>query len=507
MESKVLPTILIVDDIESNVQIIEHSIRGLNVNIIKAYSGKEALEKISGHDLALALLDMEMPVMGGQELARLIHSDHSRDMVPIIFVTAYSFHEVHIEKYYETGIIDFIIKPFHKNILVSKIKILLELYSQKQRIRESEKMYRMLLDASPEGIIIMSISGLIREISSIAMRVFNIAQKDEFIGHHITALFPLEEKERLNEMIRTTLGEGLTQNVEFTLSKADQTRFFAEISTTLIVDSNGHPQSLMTIIRDITERKRIEQHLIHTERLAGLGEMAAGIAHEINQPLNTISIGLENLLHEVLHNRIDPGYLQNKSRKIFENISRIDHIIDHIRTFSRTSDGDFGNEFSVNESIVNAVAMISGQLKHAGIELILEMDEKLPSVVGNTYKFEQVILNMLINAKDAIEERYNLVKSRWHKIIGVKTQPGKNQVIVVVSDNGIGIKPDELDKIMLPFHTTKEAGKGTGLGLSISFGIIREMNGSIEVTSKYSEGTNVRIVIPESVNQDLNHDE
>ncbi len=503
METNRLPTILVVDDIEANILIIENAIRKLNVNVITATSGMEALEKIKGHDLALALIDMEMPIMGGQELVRLIHADKSRDLVPVIFVTAYTFHELHIEDYYQLGIIDFIIKPFHRNILVSKITILLELYQQKQRIRESEKMYRLLLDASPEGIIIMKVNGLITEISARALKVFDIKEKSEFIDKHIVTLFPIEEHERLHQLIEKTNAEGLTQNVEFTLNRADQNQFIAEVSTTLIFNDDGEKQALMTIIRDITERKKMEHQLIHTERLAGLGEMAAGIAHEINQPLNIISIGLENLLHEVLNNRVNPEYLHKKAEKIFQNISRIDYIIDHIRTFSRTNDSDLQSEFNLNESIRNAVSMISGQLSHKGIELILEQDESLLPVMGNTYKFEQVILNLLINAKDAVEERFLKGDQELKKMIRLKSYRDKTKYLVDVSDNGIGIKPQELDMVMLPFHTTKEAGKGTGLGLSISFGIIKEMNGVLDISSKILTGTTVRIILPAPGHSDI----
>ncbi|MEI6174667.1 MAG: PAS domain S-box protein [Bacteroidota bacterium] len=496
MEKNNHPTILIVDDIEVNILIIENAVRGLEVNIITATSGKEALEKIRDRDLALALIDMEMPVMGGQELAREINSAHAGGLVPIIFVTAYSFYGQHLQEYYQHGIIDFIIKPFHRNILVSKINILLELYRQKQRIRESEKMYRMLLDASPEGIIIMNLDGRIIEISSIALKVFNITAKEDCIGNNIVTLFPPEEHTRLQKLINTTLEQGLTQNVEFTLHTADQKQFLAEISTTLIFDENGDNQSLMAIMRDITERKRMEQQLVHTERMAGLGVMAAGIAHEINQPLNIISIGLENLLDEAMSSGIDTRYLQNKADKIFENLSRIDKIIDNIRKFSRTTDGDVLSAFSINESIISAIALISGQLTHAGIELSLELDESLKMVVGSTYKFEQVILNFVINAKDAIEDRKRLFDAAKPNYVRVKSYCDERSYIVDVTDNGIGIKSNELDKIMLPFHTTKEAGKGTGLGLSISFEIIREMKGHIEVLSEYSVGTTLRIVMP-----------
>lgn len=498
MEQLTKPTILVVDDIEWNIQIIVAMSKGLEVNFITATSGELALELIKGKELALALIDMEMPVMDGQELARRLHADTTRDLVPIIFVTAHSVHELHLEKYYQLGIIDFIIKPFHPNILLGKVRILLELFHQKQIIRASEQMYRMLLDASPEGIIIMRPDGIITEISSQVKTLFGIVDKSNFTGHPLHVLFPREEQVRVEELIGTTLEQGITRNMEFTLHRSDQQQFAAEISTTLIPGDSGETRLLMAIIRDITERKKLEQQLIHTERLAGLGELAAGIAHEINQPLNTISIGLENLLHEVFRNRLNHDYLRKKADKIFENISRIDHIIDHIRTFSRSRDLDFSTLFSLNESVTNAVSMIAAQLRHKGIELLTELAPGLPPVMGNTYKFEQVILNLLINAKDAIEEYQSSGGVSRHGLITLKSFQEEGQCVVEVNDNGIGIPADSVDKIMLPFHTTKEAGKGTGLGLSISFGIVREMKGEITVSSTFQSGTTIRIEVPEA---------
>jgi C4-dicarboxylate-specific signal transduction histidine kinase len=253
----------------------------------------------------------------------------------------------------------------------------------------------------------------------------------------------------------------------------------------------------MAVIRDISQRKRMEQHLIHTEKMVSLGEMAAGIAHEINQPLNTISLGLENLLHELKKTKgIDELYFHKKATRIFDNISRLDYIIDHIRTFSRSNDTFLLSGFNVNDSIRDGISMLSGQLNHKGVELVLHLNESIPLVIGNAQRFEQVIINLLINARDGLEEKQKLNGDNFHKLIEIKSYQKKQFIFVEVKDNGIGIKPDVLDKIMLPFFTTKEAGKGTGLGLSISFGIIKEMNGNIEIQSEFSLGTSLQISIP-----------
>jgi len=500
MESDAKPYILIVDDLDYNVYFIERIIEPFYPHILKAFSGKEALEKMRDVELALALIDVQMPEMDGLELAARIQGDPARGIVPIIFITAHAYDEPHLETFYQSGIIDFITKPFQQNILISKIKILLELNRQKQKIVESERMYRMLLNASPEGIVILDTNGRISEISDITSEIFGLEKKEKAIGKELTALFPSAEQDKMREILKITLAEGLTQNVEIGLSRVGREPLICEISTTLIQERDGKPKAFMAIIRDISQRKKLEQQLINAERLAGLGEMATGIAHELNQPLNTISLGLENLLDEIgRSNKLDKEYFQKKTQKIFDNILRITYIIDHIRTFSRGYSEFIHSSFNCNDSIRNGISMISEQFKHKGLELVLDMDEKISNINGNTYRFEQVILNLLLNAKDAIEEKRKTLNTDFLKVIGIKTYQKDQHLFVEVRDNGIGIKPEVMDKIMFPFYTTKELGKGTGLGLSISYGIIKEMNGDIEVESEYTVGTMVRIILPAEI--------
>jgi signal transduction histidine kinase len=140
--------------------------------------------------------------------------------------------------------------------------------------------------------------------------------------------------------------------------------------------------------------------------------------------------------------------------------------------------------------------MVSEQFRNKMIELNIDIADPLPMAYGNTYQFEQVILNLLNNSKDAIEEIESLNGTSMEKRISIKTYISEIHIIIEIQDNGAGIKPDELEKIMLPFYTTKEAGKGTGLGLSISFGIIKEMKGEISFQSELKRGTLVTIKIP-----------
>ena len=489
--------ILIVDDIEPNVVLMETTLRHLNANMIRAFSGKEALAKIRGKELALALIDVHMPEMSGIDLASHILSDKSRNVVPIIFITAFPCNDSELEKIYETGVIDYVFKPVNPKLLISKVKILLEMNRQKHRILDSEKLYRMLLNASPEGIIIMDTLGTVKEISNMAAEIFGLSRKEDFVGNNIISLFPSEEQSRFQEVISMTMDRGLTQDVEFLIARSDKTRLTSQISLKLIRDYDGKSTALMAVIRDISRSKIIQQQMIHTERLASIGEMATGIAHEINQPLNIISLGLENLLVEISKGKpVDPEYFHNKAKLIFNNIARITYIIDHVKTFSRFNHDFALFEFDIHVAIKNAASMIENQFRNTGISLTMHFDKNFPKVNGDPNKFEQVILNLLLNSQDAIEEKIGIVKTNYKWSVDIKTYRIKNFLHIDLMDNGMGIKSADLDKIMLPFHTTKKAGKGTGLGLSISFGIIKEMNGTIEIESKYSRWTRVKIALP-----------
>jgi C4-dicarboxylate-specific signal transduction histidine kinase len=252
----------------------------------------------------------------------------------------------------------------------------------------------------------------------------------------------------------------------------------------------------MITIRDISQRKKIEKKQIHADRMVNLGEMASGIAHEINQPLNTLSLVIDNILYETTKKEnIGKEYLKKKSEKIFENITRIKNIIDHIRAFSRTNEDYILIGFDINLSINNAVTMISKQFEHLDISLDLQLEGNTTLIIGNTFQFEQVIINMLSNAKDALLEKKKIRKAPFDMLVGIRSFKENQCLIIEITDNGIGISEEDIESIILPFYTTKDTGKGTGLGLSISYQIIREMNGSIEISSDKHTGTTFKIIL------------
>ncbi|MGC9151338.1 MAG: PAS domain S-box protein [Microbacter sp.] len=364
-------------------------------------------------------------------------------------------------------------------------------------LQESEELYRTLLNASPEGIVILNMQQEIIELSDVMLEIFKLPSKNDLIGRNVFEFVPEREADKLQKLLQDTLSKKGVKQVEFSMKRFEGTIFPCEISTTLINEANGNPKAYMAILRDISERKEMEKQLIRTERMVSLGEMASAMAHEINQPLLSISLGVENLLLKIgQQGVIDGTYVEQKGNKIFEDIARISRLIDHVRTFSRDHNLEKPLPFLLNDSVQNALSMVSEQFVHHGIQLSVSLDLNEPYVMGNMYQFEQVVLNLLTNAKDAVEEKMQHSSRSYQMLIEVKTFHDERFNYLQVVDNGIGIQQDIIEKIMLPFFTTKEVGKGTGLGLSISYGIIKEMNGTLQVESTSNEGSVFTVSLP-----------
>jgi len=365
-----------------------------------------------------------------------------------------------------------------------------------QSLKFSEDKYKTLINASPDGIFLTDLKGTIMEVSDIGLEMIGAIAKKELVGKNLLRFLPSDEKTVIREIFDKTMNDGLVQNVELKVRKQNHNLFASEVSATLIQGLNGVPISFMFIIRDISQRKKMEAKQIHADRMANLGEMASGIAHEINQPLNIISMVMDKILFDSAKvDAITYDFLKLKSDKIFENIIRIKNIIDHVRAFSRNNDDYILTMFDINKTIENAVSMMVEQFKHLAIRLNLHLEREIPQISGNTLKFEQVIVNLLVNAKDAVLEKKNKQDENYKMIIGIRSYQDKDLIIIEITDNGIGILNEDINNLILPFYTTKEEGKGTGLGLSICYQIIKDMGGSIEITSDTSNGTKIKLLL------------
>ena len=243
---------------------------------------------------------------------------------------------------------------------------------------------------------------------------------------------------------------------------------------------------LLVTTSDVTKRLEAEQQLIQASRIATLGEMAAGIAHELNQPLSVIKTASNYFIRKIDKNEpIDPEIHKTLATEIDSYVNRATRIINHMREFGRKSDMKLVAT-QLNDIIQRAFDMFSQQLKVRGIEVIWDLDHGLPTVLGDPGRLEQVFINLLINARDAIESRWEVGADRKTegfappaKQIRIRSRRQNGTVLVEVEDTGRGIPEDLIDKIFEPFFTTKEVGKGTGLGLSITYNIVKDCHGTI----------------------------
>lgn len=258
-----------------------------------------------------------------------------------------------------------------------------------------------------------------------------------------------------------------------------------------------------TLEQKIAERTRelenAQDQLIQSEKMAAIGQLAAGVAHELNNPMGGIlgysQYALEKISRKKASEMTDED-IESQCRflgDIEQQARRCKEIVKNLLKFSRTSSKEDFEPFDLNEAIEETLTFVQHQLDMKNIELVKQLDPDLPKYNGNASQLQQVFTNLIINAEHAMKEGGKLlIATRFAKPVGEFT----GCVEVEFTDSGCGIPPEVLNKIFEPFYTTKEVGKGTGLGLSISYGIIKEHQGDILVKSRVGEGTTFMLVLP-----------
>lgn len=263
-----------------------------------------------------------------------------------------------------------------------------------------------------------------------------------------------------------------------------------------IVEINKELEKRM--IQEIKKQEKQQHLLAQKSKLESLGTLAAGIAHEINQPLGGISMGLDNILLKVNDKNYSESYLKEKIATLFDNVDRIKRIIDHVRIFSRTQKPNTLEKVDINEVIASALLMVGTQYQTHNVTTSVTLSKEPCFIFGDKFKLEQVVLNLLSNAKHAVDEKEKQGAENYQKNIVIKSWQNESHIYFSVWDNGIGIHTDILEKIYDPFFTTKSEEKGTGLGLSITYGFIKDILGEIRVDSEIGKYSVFEISIPKS---------
>ncbi len=369
--------------------------------------------------------------------------------------------------------------------IIAAMEMSLDITERKQledQLDKSEKKYHEIFNNIPNPVFVLDMDTLdIIDCNDSVNVVYGLA-KDEIINTSFLNLFLEEEKDRYADEIKTSA----------TITQAKQLNqlglpLFVNIRVS-IAEYPGRKVLLVTT-SDITKRLETEQQLIQASKMATLGEMATGIAHELNQPLSVIKTASSFSIKKIDKNEsIEDEILSNLLIKIDRNVDRAAKIINHMRQFARKSDMDF-EKVQINEVLQRAFEIFSQQLKLKGIDVVWKIEKGLPKINADPSRLEQVFINLLLNARDAIEEQWGPRELKMcEKKITLTTRSDPQNVICKVCDTGKGVPETITDKIFEPFYTTKEVGKGTGLGLSISYGIVKDCGGNILVVPNKPEG-------------------
>lgn len=357
-------------------------------------------------------------------------------------------------------------------------------------VRKSEEQYRIIFNTTPNPIFVLDpVTMDIIDCNISATRVYGF-EKDEIVGTSFLNLFPESERDESAKDLK----------ISRRLTKIRQLRKDGNIIYVSIYTSSSEYKGrevLLVTTNDITDRLIAEQQLIQASKMATLGEMATGVAHELNQPLSVIKTASNYLLKKVRNREsIDNDTMETLAEEMDSHVDRASKIINHMREFGRQADVKKA-EVRVNDVLQKALEIFSQQLKLREIEVVTDLDEDLPVIMADSNRLEQVFINLLTNARDAIEEKRAVnYHDAWGKKIFLSTAFRDNKVIIEVSDTGTGMPESVRNKIFDPFFTTKKAGVGTGLGLSISYGIIRDYEGSIKVESSEKKGSKFVIQFP-----------
>lgn len=252
----------------------------------------------------------------------------------------------------------------------------------------------------------------------------------------------------------------------------------------------GRPIYIITA-NDITQRIQAEQQLAQASKMATLGEMSAGVAHELNQPLTVIKTGSSFLLRKVKAGQpIEGEVLTALAEEMDGQVDRASRIINHLREFGRKTEMH-KTAVQINEAISGMLMVMEKQLELRQIKVLPKLDPNLPRILGDKNRLEQVFINLAMNARDALDNPVYM-----EKFIRIHSFFENNRVKVHFSDNGCGIPKEIQEKIFEPFFSTKGVGQGTGLGLSISYGIVRDYQGQIRVSSQVGAGTTFTLLFP-----------
>ncbi|TCZ59695.1 response regulator [Roseicella aquatilis] len=519
---------LLVDDRPENLDVLEALLRREGLDILRAGSGPEALELLLVHDVALALLDVQMPDMSGFELAELMRGTARTRDVPIIFLTASGHDEERRFRGYEAGAVDFLEKPLDADILRQKADVFFrldrqrrDLLRQRDALEASEARFRAIVESEVQILFRVDPSGAVLEApgwTAVTGQPREALVGDGWLARihpedraQAAALWaerpPTQKAPRVPYRVRTGAGtwrwfEGFAAAV-----RDDAGRITEWVGTAIDIHDrraaeqalHQHQQELEQLVEERTaallraadEQRRAEEASRQAEKLAALGQLTGGVAHDFSNLLQVIASGVSLLAR--------PKLTETRQAKVIEGMQAA---VESARTLTGRLLAFARQQPLAPETfdLAQRLPALSGLLRStlgAGIRVETDTAPDLWPIRCDPTQLEVALLNLAVNARDAMPRGGTLaIRASNTRLPAEGERAAGDYVLITVRDTGEGMPPAVLARAFEPFFTTKEVGKGTGLGLPQVFGFARQSEGEVRIESEPGRGTTVLICLP-----------
>jgi PAS domain S-box-containing protein len=492
-------SVLILEDRPADAELMLRELRraGFNPEWQRVETGADYLTHLHA-DLDVILADYSLPQFDALRALQLLQERGLN--IPFIIVSGTIGEELAVFAM-KQGAADYLLKD-HLTRLGQVVAQALEQKQLREAKRQAEEKYRAIFDHTVEGIFQMMPDGRFITANPALARMLGYESPDELI----TSLNDVEQQLHIDpepcaEFKRLLTEHGTVQGFETRMCRKDGSEMWIALNARVVYDASGTLLYYEGTTEAITARKQAEealrlkngevvamsQQLWQAAKLATVGELAASIAHELNNPLATVSLRVESLLARVPEH--DP---KRRALEVIEQeVERMGHLVANLLQFSRRSQPQIST-VDVRQEIIHTLDLISHHLRNHRIRVVREFAPDVPMIYADRELLRQLFLNLLTNASDAMPQGGTLT---IHVMAGA-LESGEPAVVMEFIDTGMGIAPDDLPKVLEPFFTTKPEGQGTGLGLPICRRIVQEHHGTFTIVSDIDQGTTVRMVFP-----------
>ncbi len=499
--------ILVVEDENLIAMEIQDRLKSLGYNVPAiTHSGEEAVELVSKIKPDLVLMDVMLDgFMDGIEAAKQIHIEHD---IPIIFITAYSDDET-LERAKLSEPYGYVLKPLEERELYTTIEIAFYKHSMEKRLKDNEQWLTTTLKSIGDAVITTDMQGSITFMNSVAesLTEWNLKDVEGQSSEKVFNIVIGNKKSLQDNPIKTVMNKD--KSIEYSDGCILITKRKKEIPISYnaapIRDDRGNLKGVVLVFRDMTERLGLEEQLRQSQKLEAIGQLAGGVAHDFNNIMTSIQLGIDLSLMDIKPGTPNADELKKNMKDIQHSASHAAKLAQQLLMFSRKH--PMNPKLIDLNTLVKQSSSLLERLMGEDVQMKSVLTPDLWSTHADEGTIEQVIMNLIINAKDAMPsggtltletDNCKVTESMCKNIKGA--QPGK-YICLTFKDTGAGIKEEIIEHIFEPFFSTKGPGKGTGLGLSVVYGIIKQHKGWIHVESAVNQGTTFKIYLPAQGNK------